>query len=174
MVEACVEGRRQWLAAGNQCPTSPPAVAIVLFVGWLTLNNLLDNLFDVANLDQDVFGLQIGVNDATFPMQVVQAQQNLFGDLLDESHRNPPMIPFLDQAQQVFAQDLENHTDVCPVGPFMFEGVEEANDMFSAGVVRLCGNNLLQEFDLVDSGLGVVRSGTNNFERDMFSRCVIA
>lgn len=114
------------------------------------------------------------MNDAALPVQVVKAQEDLFCDLLDKRHRNSPMVPFLDQAQQIFTQDLENHTDVCSVWAFVFEGVEEANDVFSAGVVGLCRNDALQELDLVDGGLGVVRSGTDDFERDMFSRVVIS
>lgn len=173
MVEACVEGRRQRLAAGDQCSTSPPAVAIVLFVRWFALNNFFDNLLHVANFDQDVLGLQIGMNDATLPVQIVKAEQDLFRDLLHQRHRNAPMIPFLDQTQQVFAQDLENHTYVCTIGSFVFERVEETDDVFSAGVIGLRRNDPLQELDLVDGGLGVVRGGTNDFERDMFPRCVI-
>lgn len=113
------------------------------------------------------------MNDATLPVQVVQAEQDLLRDLLHQRRRNAPMIPFLDQAQQVFAQDLEHHAYVCSIGPFVFERIEEADDVLSAGVVGLCGHDPLQQFDLVDGGLGVVRGRTDDFERDMFPRCII-
>lgn len=84
------------------------------------------------------------------------------------------MIPFLDQAQQILTQHLEDHTDVGAIGAFVFERVEEADDMFAAGVVWLGVDNLLQQLDLVDSGLCVVCCGADDLERHMFSRGIIA
>lgn len=68
MVEVGVEGRWQRLAASNERPTSSAAVAVVLFVGRLGLDDLLDNLLNVSNFNQDIFGLEIGVDDATLPV----------------------------------------------------------------------------------------------------------
>lgn len=57
MVEGGIERRRQRLAAGNKGPPSPAAVTVVFLVPGLVLYDPLDNLFDVANLDEDILGL---------------------------------------------------------------------------------------------------------------------
>lgn len=46
--------------------------------------------------------------------------------------------------------------------------------MFATGMVRLRLYNLVEEFDLVDSGLGVVGGGTDDLEGDVFAVRVVA
>lgn len=60
------------------------------------------------------------------------------------------------------------------VGALVFEGVEKADDVFPAGMLRLRGDNLLEELDLVDGGLCVVCGGAHDFEGDVLAGGVVA
>lgn len=159
MIEAGVERRWQRLAAGNQS-APPPSVtrAVVLFLVCLGLDHLLDNLLNVANLDEDVFGFEVGMDDAAFAMEVVKAQEDLLGDLFDERHGNSTVVPLLDQAEQVLAEDFENHADMGAVGTFVLKRIEKTDDMFPARMVGFGLDDLIEELDLVDGGLGVMGS----------------
>lgn len=121
MIKVGVERRWQRLAASNERPTSSAAVAVVLLVRRLRLDHPLDNLLNVSNLNQDILRLEVRVDDAALPVQVIQAEQNLLGDLLDKRHGDAAMIPPLDEAQQVLAQHLKHHAHVGSVGAFVFE-----------------------------------------------------
>lgn len=110
------------LTASDEC--SPPSAAIpVVFLLLLGLffDIGFDDLLDIPDLNQHVLWLQVGVDDAAFPMQIVQAEQHLLRDLFDQGHRNAAVIPALDQAQQVLSQYLEDHADVNAVRSFVFE-----------------------------------------------------
>ncbi len=172
-VEARVERRRQGLAARDECPPPPAAVPVVLLVVGLVLDHPLDDLLDVADLDQHVFRLEVGMDDAALPMQVVEPQEDLFCDLLDQRHRDAPMIPLLDQAQQVLAQDLKHHAHVCAIRALVLEGVQQADDMFAAGVVWVGLDDLVEQLDLVDGCLGIVGGGPHDLEGDVFPRGVV-
>jgi hypothetical protein len=87
------------LAASDESSPTAATIPIVLLVGGLRLDNALYDLFDVADFDEDVFGLEVSMNDAAFPMEVVKTEQNLLCDLLDEGHRDAAMVPALDQAK---------------------------------------------------------------------------
>ena len=177
MVEAGVQRTGQRLAPCNQCPPSPPAIPVaafaVLLLG-LILHICLDDLFDVANFYQDVLGLQVGVDDAALAVEVVEAEQHLLCDLLDERHGDAPVVPSLDQAQQVLAEDLEDHADVDAVGALVVERVEQADDVGAAGVGLLRIDDLLQQLDLVQGGLGVVGGGAHDLEGDVLAIGVVA
>jgi hypothetical protein len=99
VVEARVEWTWERLTSCDQCPPSPPAIPLAVLAVFL-LRVFLDigfhDLLHVANLDQDILGLQIGVDDATLAVQVVEAKQNLLCDLLDEGHGDAAVIPSLD------------------------------------------------------------------------------
>ena len=69
------------------------------------------------------------MNDATTTVHVVEAEEDLFGDLLDEVHGHALVLMAFDQAQQVLAEHLEHHADVRAVGAFVSEVVEEGDDM---------------------------------------------
>lgn len=73
MTETRVEWTGQWLTPGDESSPPSPAAAAIVFI--LLLRFLLDiclhNLFHVANLDQNVLRLQVRVDDAAFPMQVI-------------------------------------------------------------------------------------------------------
>lgn len=171
-----MEGRRQRLAACDESPAPSAAVAVVflfVLVGALG-QDPLDNLLDVTNLDEDVFGLEVGVDDAAFAVQVVQAQQHLLGDLLDQRHGDAAVVPALDEAQQVLAQHLEHHAHVGAVGALVLKRVQQADDVLAAGVVGIGLDNLIEQLDLVDGRLGVVRGGPHHLERNVFAVAVVA
>lgn len=71
MVESSVERGWQRLTAGDESPPPSPAIAVVLLVARVVLDNLFDNLLDIADLDKDVLGLQVGMDDATLPVEVI-------------------------------------------------------------------------------------------------------
>ena len=76
VAETCIERAGQRLTAGDQSPSPSSTIPIVFFaiLLGLVLNKGFNNLFDVANLNQDILGFQIRMNDATFSMHIVKAQ----------------------------------------------------------------------------------------------------
>ena len=107
------------------------------------------------------------MDDAAFPMHVVQTQQDLFCDLLDQRHGDAAMIPPFDQTQEILAQDLEDHANVHAVGTAMLERVEQADHVSPTRVAGFRLDDLVEEFDLVDGGFGVVGGGSDDFQRDV-------
>lgn len=59
--------------------------------------------FDISDLDQDILGFEIGMNNAAFAMEVVKAKQDLLCYLFDEVHGYASVVPSLDEAKQVFS-----------------------------------------------------------------------
>lgn len=96
MVEGSVERRWQRLATGDEGSATSAAVSVILFIVWFVLDHLFNNLLDIADFNEDVFGLKIGVNDAAFTVQVIEAEKHLLGDLLYEWHGDTTMVPSLD------------------------------------------------------------------------------
>lgn len=84
------------------------------------------------------------------------------------------MVPALDEAEQVLAQDLEDHADMDSVGPTVLERVEQADDMSAARMVRVGTVYAVEELDLVYGGLCVVGGRAHDFEGDVFARGGIA
>lgn len=176
MVEAGIEGTGERLAAGDEGPASsaPIRVTPLAVLLGVIFDICFDDLLDIANLDEDVLGLQVGVDDAAFAVEIVEAQQDLLCDLLDEGHRNTAVVPALDQAQQVLAQNFEDHADVDAIGSFVVEGVEQTDDVSAARVVLVRVDDLLQELDLVEGGLGVVGGRAHDLEGDVLAGGVVA
>ncbi len=172
MTEAGVERTGKRLTPRDHRPPPSPSVPIVLFVirfGFF-LDHRFDDLFHIPDFDQHIFGLQIGVDDATFAVQVIQPEQHLFGDLLHEGHGYPSMFPSLDEAQQVLPQDLKHHADVHAVGTLVLERIEQADHMFLARMIRIRLDDLVQQLDLINGGLGVVSGRPDHLQRDMPAR----
>lgn len=160
MVEARVQRARQRLAARDEGPASPAPVGVILLLLLLDLvlvDERLDDVLHVANLDQHVLGLQVRVDDAALAVQVVQAQQHLLRDLLDQRHRDAAVVPALDEAQQVLPEHLKHHAHVRAVGALVLERVEQADDVLAPRVLRVGGHDLVEQLDLVDGRLRVVR-----------------
>jgi len=84
------------------------------------------------------------------------------------------VVPALDQAQKILTQDLKNHADVHAVGTFVIERIEQTDYMFPAGVVHVGLNDLVEQFDLVQSSLGVVSSRAHDLESDVLACVVVA
>jgi hypothetical protein len=84
------------------------------------------------------------------------------------------MIPPLDQAQEILAQDLKHHANVCAIGAFVLEGIQKADDMFSARVIWFGGYDLVEQLDFVYSGFGVVCCGPHDLQGDVLPRNIIS
>jgi len=70
-----IERTGKRLTAGDEGSSPPSAIAVfVLCLIGVFLNICLDNLLDITNFDQDVLGLEIGMDDATFAVEVVETQ----------------------------------------------------------------------------------------------------
>jgi hypothetical protein len=177
LIEARVERAREWLAASDKSPSSPPAVpraVVAVFLLGVVLDVRLHNLLDVANLDKDILGLQVGVDDAALAVQVVEAEQHLLRDLLDQRHGDAAVVPPLYQPQQVLAQHFKDHAHVHAVWALVVERVEQADDVGAAGMVFIRVDDLLQQLDLVEGRLGVVGGGAHDLERDVLAVAVVA
>ena len=177
MVEAGIEGTGKGLAAGDKCPPSPPAVPVVIvtvFVLGVVFDVCLHNLLHVANFNEHVLGLQIRVDDAALAMEVIEAEQNLLGDLLYERHGYAAVVPPLDQTQQVLTQNFKHHADVDAIGAFVIERVEQTDNVLAAGMVLVGIDNFFQQLDLVESRLGVVSSGADDLKGNVLARIIVA
>ena len=75
------------------------------------------------------------MDDATTAMHVVEPKEDLFRNLLDEVDRNALILVPADEPEEIFAEDLEYHTDVSAIWPLVPEGVEEGDDMLLAWVI---------------------------------------
>lgn len=105
--------------------------------------------------------------DAAVPMEVIQTKQNLFCNLFDQGHGYASVIPPLDQAKKILAQNLEDHADMSAVWSFMLEGIQQTDNVLFAGMIRVGLDDLLQKLDLVDGRLGVMSGGPDHFQSDM-------
>lgn len=56
----------------------------------------LHDRFDIVDTDQDIFRFQIGMDDTAFTVEVIETEQNLFGDLFDDMLRNASVLIPLD------------------------------------------------------------------------------
>lgn len=180
--EGCADGTREGLTAGNQSASSSATVPVPLIgpgasgaVLVLPVVNVgFDNLLDVSDLDQHVLRFQVGVDNLALPVHVVKTQKNLLGDLLYQSHGDTTVLIPLNQSKQVLSENLENHADVSSVGSFMFEGVEELDDVGLSGVVGVRRNNSLKKLNLVESSFCVVRSTSYDFEGNVTTALVVS
>lgn len=116
-----------------------------------------------------------GVDHTATTMHVVEAEEDLLCNLLYEVLWDALALMALDEAEQVLAEDLEDHADMGTVGAFVAKMVEKGDDMGSPGVSlgrRGCGvrvgwggtdggsggcDEALEELYLVEGGLCVAR-----------------
>lgn len=144
MIKRRVERRGERLAAGYQSSPSTAAVSVIFLVARVVFYHLFYNLLNVPDFNQDVFGFEIGVNDAALAVKIIEAEQDLFCDLLNKGHRDAPVIPPLDEAQEILAEDFEDHAYVSPVGALVLKRIEEADDVLATGVIGLGLNNTVE------------------------------
>ena len=145
MAETGVERTGKRLTARDQGPPSSSSIAIILLIVRFRffLDKSFHNVFDIPDFDQNIFGFEIGMDDATFAMEIIQSQQDLFGDLLHQGHGYPTMIPSLDQTEQILSQDLKHHADVHPVRSLVLERIQQADNVFLARVIGIRLDNLV-------------------------------
>lgn len=170
--EAGVQRAGQRLAACNQSTPPPAPVAIVFlifFLGLFLRHMRLDDLLYIANLNQHVLWLQVGMDDAALPVEIIQSEQHLLGDLLHKRHGNTSVVPALNQTQQVLTQHLKDHTYVNAVGSFVFEGVQQTHNMLAARVGGFRLDDPIEELDFVDRGLSIMSSGAHNLQRNVLA-----
>lgn len=169
--ETGVQGAGQRLAARDEgsSPSATVAVVFLVLLLRLVLDVGLDDLLHISDLDQYVLRFQVGVDNAALTVQVVQPEEDLLGDLLDQRHGDAPVVPSLDQAQQVLSQHFEHHADVHPVGAFVFKRIEQTDDVFAAGVGRVRLDDPVEQLDLVDGGFRVMSGGADDLQGDMLS-----
>lgn len=78
----------------------------------------------LAQGDNHVLGLQIGVDNAALTMEVVQADQDLLGHSADKWQRNALIVISFHDLEEVDAEDLKHHDEVLSVGTRMDEGIQ--------------------------------------------------
>jgi len=84
-----------------------------------------DGGLDVVDDDEDIFRFEVGMNDATTAMHVIEAEEDLLCDLTDEADGDAFVLMPPDQRQQIFAEDLKDHADMYAVRAPMPEVVQK-------------------------------------------------
>ena len=75
-------------------------------------------------------------------------------------------MPF-DEAEEVLAQNLEDHTDMDTIWTLVLEMVEERDDVRTAGVGLVGRDEALEKLDFVEGSLGVSGGGFDDLESDV-------
>lgn len=65
--------------------------------------------------EYDVFRFEVGVDDPTDAMEIVESHKRLLGYLSDDRHWNTAIVVALDHCQQVLSKHLKCHNRVSPV-----------------------------------------------------------
>lgn len=78
--------------------------------------------------------MRTGVNDPTTTVHIIKAKEDLFCDLANEVLGYALSLMTLDQAEEVFTEDFENHAYMDSIGTFMAKVVQEGDDMGTAGM----------------------------------------
>lgn len=132
-------------------------------MGDLVANHILN----IIDADENVFRLEVGVDDAAASMHVVQAKENLLADLAHEANWDAlGLMPF-DEAEEVLAQDLEDHTNVDTIWTLVLEVVEERDDVRTAGMSLVGRDEALEKLDFVEGSLSVSGGGFDDLESDV-------
>lgn len=176
MAKTCIERAREGLTTGDQGAPSPASISMVVFIFFLlglVIDVSLHDLLYITNLDENVLGFQIGVDNAALPVKVIETEQDLLRDLFDQRHWNASVVPALDETEQIFTQDFKDHADVDTIGALVIERVQEAHDMSPSWVFHVCLDYLVEKPNLVECGFCVVRRGSDDFESDVFACCVV-
>jgi hypothetical protein len=63
--------------------------------------------------------VRTGVNDPTTTVHIVETKENLLCNLANEMLWDAFSLMTLDQAEEIFTEDFENHADVGAMGAFM-------------------------------------------------------
>jgi hypothetical protein len=95
------------------------------YSGWARFEFGSYNGFYIVDTDQHVLRFEIGVNDATFSVDVIETEQHLLGDLFANVIWDTSMVISLDQAEQVLAENFKDHAHVRAVGSAVSEMVQQ-------------------------------------------------
>jgi uncharacterized membrane protein len=63
--------------------------------------------------------MRTGVNDPTTAVHVIETEEDLFCNLTNEMLGDALALVTLDEAEQVFSEDFENHAYMGSMGTFM-------------------------------------------------------
>ena len=67
------------------------------------------------------------MNYTTTPVHIIEAEQNLFRNLLADAHGHTLVLMSLDQTKEILSKHLEDHANVGAVGALMPEMVKEGD-----------------------------------------------
>mmetsp|Transcript_60913 Transcript_60913/g.161766 ORF Transcript_60913/g.161766 Transcript_60913/m.161766 type:complete len:385 (+) Transcript_60913:1025-2179(+) len=131
--------------------------------------------------NEHVFWLQVGVNDATDPMQVVQTNERVGRNLAHNLEGDTFEVVSLDQGKQIGTHGFKHHAHVLPVWPKVLEIVGELHHTCErhtwedvAVWAALCGfpvvqaaafRGLRKQLDLVVGSFRVVRGALLDLHR---------
>lgn len=119
-------------------------------------------IFCVIEIHEDVFWFQIGMNDFADAVEVIEAEEHFFGDLLDERDRDALVFVAFDEREQVLSQDFKGHADVGSVRAMDSEMVDDGGAETGAQGAWIGLGDALEKFDLVNGRFSVVFSGFDN------------
>mmetsp|Transcript_2061 Transcript_2061/g.6266 ORF Transcript_2061/g.6266 Transcript_2061/m.6266 type:complete len:463 (-) Transcript_2061:452-1840(-) len=97
-------------------------------VGDVVPQGLLLRSGEPGLLEQDVFGFQVGVDDAAFAVEEVERDANLPAHVANSVDGQTAVLGLSDDAQQVCAQHLEDHADVTAVRPHVLKVVQKLDE----------------------------------------------
>ena len=80
------------------------------------------------------------MDDAAFRVHIVEAQQDLFRNLLDDVSWHASMLIPLDQPEQVLSEHFEHHAYVRTIGSSVAEVIKQGHAMSAPGVIRISRN----------------------------------
>ena len=103
----------------------------------------------------NVLWLNVGVNEITLIMKVLESQKDLFRHRLDKCSGNALLLVSLDQSKQIFTQGLENDADVGRFRALMLERVQKRHDVSSAKMIWRGSSDFGKKLDLVAGSLGI-------------------
>lgn len=88
-----------------------------------SLRNFLD--FIVTQANHYVFWFEIGVDNLTHSVHVVQPDEALLGKASDKRQRNTVVVVSFDDFQEIDSKDFKHHYKVLSVGAVMDERIKQ-------------------------------------------------
>jgi hypothetical protein len=95
----------------------------------ITRNGLVEVSKESKSELTNVLGLDICVNEVAFLVEILQTEENLFGNAFDDTGGNTFLAVLLDEGEKVFTEWLEGDTYVGDGRDRMSERVEKIDDM---------------------------------------------
>lgn len=140
-------------------------------------------LGQALDLEDNIFRLQVRVNNLADAMQIVQAHQDLLCDLSDNGHWDTLIIEAFDQAEHVVSQHFECHDRVTSIHGMVHKLVEHLQVVrvgprhFKLGILEVLAHGLnplwpfvvvgyfKQDFFFFEGALGVLVCALLDLER---------